>query len=98
MVYIFCFFQLYDGNSENANLAGTFCGSTVPAPFLSTRNFLTVTFVTDSSVERAGFNATYTIVDRKYTYMCMHIYCCDSYGNSFLNNNSKLVLDISLCQ
>ncbi|XP_037243046.1 cubilin isoform X5 [Falco rusticolus] len=56
--------KLYDGDNENANLAGTFCGSTVPAPFISTRNSLTVKFVTDNSVEREGFNATYTTVDR----------------------------------
>lgn len=59
-----CFsFQLYDGDSENANLAGTFCGSTVPAPFISSGNFLTVQFVSDLSLEREGFNATYTIID-----------------------------------
>uniref|UniRef100_A0A672TSU7 CUB domain-containing protein n=1 Tax=Strigops habroptila TaxID=2489341 RepID=A0A672TSU7_STRHB len=51
--------QLYDGDNENANLVGTFCGSTVPAPFLSTRNSLTVKFFTDNSVEREGiYNAT----------------------------------------
>lgn len=55
--------QLYDGDSENANLAGTFCGSTVPAPFLSSGNFLTVQFVSDVTLEREGFNATYTIID-----------------------------------
>lgn len=79
VAYIFCFFQIYDGDNENANLVGTFCGSAVPAPFLSTRNFLTVKFVTDGSVERTGFNATYTIVDRKYTHICMHIYCYTSF-------------------
>lgn len=59
-----CFyFQMYDGESENANLAGTFCGSNVPAPFTSSGNFLTVQFVTDVTVEREGFNATLTFVD-----------------------------------
>lgn len=55
--------QIYDGDSEKANLAGTFCGSTVPAPFLSSGNFLTVQFVSDVTLEREGFNATYTIVN-----------------------------------
>lgn len=72
VAYIFCFFQLYDGDNENANLVGAFCGSRLPAPFLSTHNSLTVRFVTDNYVERGGFNATYTTVDRKYTY----IYVC----------------------
>lgn len=56
-------FQLYDGDSENANLAGTFCGSIVPAPFISSGNFLTLQFVSDATLEREGFNATYTIMD-----------------------------------
>ncbi|NWX82451.1 CUBN protein, partial [Nothoprocta pentlandii] len=56
--------KLYDGDNENANLVGTYCGLSVPAPFLSTSNFLTVKFITDNSVEREGFNATYTTVDQ----------------------------------
>ncbi|KAM8810851.1 cubilin [Eudromia elegans] len=56
--------KLYDGDNENVRLVGTYCGSMVPAPFLSTSNFLTVKFVTDNSVEREGFNVTYTTVDR----------------------------------
>ncbi|KAF5928885.1 hypothetical protein HPG69_012457, partial [Diceros bicornis minor] len=55
--------KLYDGDSENAKLAGTYCGSILPAPFVSSGNFLTVQFVSDISLEREGFNATYTIVD-----------------------------------
>ncbi|MBZ3891922.1 Cubilin [Sciurus carolinensis] len=55
--------KLYDGESENAKLAGTFCGSTIPAPFISSSNFLTVQFVSDLTLEREGFNATYTFVD-----------------------------------
>ncbi|NP_001003148.2 cubilin precursor [Canis lupus familiaris] len=60
---IYDYVKLYDGDSENANLAGTFCGSTVPAPFISSGNFLTVQFVSDVTLEREGFNATYTTVD-----------------------------------
>ncbi|XP_036131390.1 cubilin [Molossus molossus] len=61
-----CFYdyvKLYDGQSENAKLVGTFCGSSVPAPFVSSGNFLTVQFVSDGTVEREGFNATYTFID-----------------------------------
>ncbi|XP_061441668.1 cubilin [Rhineura floridana] len=56
--------KLYDGSNENATPVGTFCGSSIPAHFLSSDNFLTVKFVTDTYVERAGFNCTYTTVDR----------------------------------
>ncbi|XP_004860031.1 cubilin [Heterocephalus glaber] len=60
----FDYVKLYDGDSEDDDLVGTFCGSTVPAPFISSGNFLTVQFITDLSSEREGFNATYTFLDR----------------------------------
>ncbi|XP_019353396.2 cubilin [Alligator mississippiensis] len=75
--------NLYDGENENTNLVGTFCGSTVPAPFLSTSNFLTVKFSTDGSVERAGFNATYTTVDR----LCGGIYNATSTQQTAMSPN-----------
>ncbi|XP_004605400.2 cubilin [Sorex araneus] len=58
------FVKVFDGASEAAAVAGTFCGSSVPAPFLSSGNFLTVQFVSDATLEREGFNATYTFLDR----------------------------------
>ncbi|XP_071475764.1 cubilin [Marmota flaviventris] len=60
---LYDYVKLYDGESENDCLAGTFCGSTIPAPFISSSNFLTVHFVSDLTLEREGFNATYTFVD-----------------------------------
>ncbi|KAL8165123.1 UNVERIFIED_CONTAM: hypothetical protein K2H54_029892 [Gekko kuhli] len=60
----FDYVKLYDGSNANATVAGTFCGSSIPAPFLSADNFLTIKFVTDRSIERAGFTATYTLVER----------------------------------
>ncbi|KAG9276492.1 cubilin [Astyanax mexicanus] len=62
--------QIYDGDSVNYPLVGTFCGTTVPAPFVSSSNFLTVHFVSDGSVSFRGFNATYSAVDR----LCGGIY------------------------
>ncbi|XP_035298709.1 cubilin isoform X2 [Cricetulus griseus] len=52
-----------DGRSETSDLGGKFCGSQIPAPFISSRNFLTLQFVSDVTFEREGFNATYTFVD-----------------------------------
>ncbi|XP_031795774.1 cubilin [Sarcophilus harrisii] len=60
---IYDYVKIYDGYNENANLVGTFCGSIPPAPFISKGNFLTVKFVSDVSVEKRGFNATYTTLD-----------------------------------
>ncbi|XP_029110994.1 cubilin [Scleropages formosus] len=55
--------QVFDGDSISFPLVGTYCGNTIPAPFQSTGNFLTVQFITDSSVAFAGFNATYRTAD-----------------------------------
>ncbi|XP_072307339.1 cubilin [Eucyclogobius newberryi] len=54
--------KIYDGDSSYWPLVGTLCGSSIPAFYLSSGNFLTVVFKTDGSVQRAGFNATYVSV------------------------------------
>lgn len=62
-----CFlFQIADGRSMAADLGGRMCGDQIPAPFISSSNFLTVQFVSDIAQDREGFNATYTFVDSKY--------------------------------
>ncbi|XP_028288640.1 cubilin [Parambassis ranga] len=58
----FDYVKVYDGGNINFPLVGTFCGNSIPAYFVSSGNFLTVHFVTDSSVQRQGFNATYTAI------------------------------------
>ncbi|XP_059901037.1 cubilin [Gadus macrocephalus] len=55
--------KVYDGDNVNVPLVGSFCGNTVPMPFVSSGNFLTVLFVTDSVVQKRGFNATYRGMD-----------------------------------
>ncbi|CAL1576609.1 unnamed protein product [Knipowitschia caucasica] len=54
--------KIYDGDSSHWPLVGTLCGTTLPSFFVSSGNFLTVEFKTDSSVQKRGFNATYTTV------------------------------------
>lgn len=51
--------QVYDGDSVHFPLVGTFCGTSIPSFFLSSGNLLTVRFVSDGTVQKAGFNATY---------------------------------------
>ena len=46
----------------NYPLFGTFCGDTIPAPFVSASHFLTVHFFTDGSVAFSAFYATYSAV------------------------------------
>ncbi|KAM4534255.1 cubilin [Odontesthes bonariensis] len=55
----FDYIKVYDGDNMNFPLVGTFCGLSIPSYFVSSGNFLTIQFVTDSSVQRRGFNATY---------------------------------------
>ncbi|XP_051007258.1 cubilin [Acomys russatus] len=59
----FDYVQIADGANINSNLGGRFCGVRIPAPFISSSNFLTFQFVSDHTVERAGFKVTYTFVD-----------------------------------
>ncbi|KAL6069283.1 hypothetical protein STEG23_019742, partial [Scotinomys teguina] len=56
--------QIADGRSIRSDIGGRFCGYQIPAPFISSGNFLTIQFVSDITFEREGFNATYTFVDR----------------------------------
>ncbi|KAJ8376962.1 hypothetical protein SKAU_G00075420 [Synaphobranchus kaupii] len=60
----FDYVKIFDGDSMSFPLVGTFCGSTVPVPFVSTGNFLTIRFISDGSVSFSGFNATYRGVDK----------------------------------
>ncbi|NP_445784.3 cubilin precursor [Rattus norvegicus] len=60
---VYDYVQIADGASINSYLGGKFCGSRMPAPFISSGNFLTFQFVSDVTVEMRGFNATYTFVD-----------------------------------
>ncbi|CAI9532966.1 unnamed protein product, partial [Staurois parvus] len=60
---VYDFLKIFDGGSTNSTLQGTFCGSNMPANFISTSNFLTVWFFSDSTVEWAGFSATYEFTD-----------------------------------
>uniref|UniRef100_A0A672HTS6 Cubilin (intrinsic factor-cobalamin receptor) n=1 Tax=Salarias fasciatus TaxID=181472 RepID=A0A672HTS6_SALFA len=53
--------KVYDGDNVNFPLVGAFCGNSTPAPFVSSGNFLTIHFVTDGSVQKRGFNATYGV-------------------------------------
>lgn len=53
---------LYDGETAEAPHLGRFCGSKVPHPVLSTANHMLMAFRSDPSVQRNGFQATYSTV------------------------------------
>ncbi|KAJ8039372.1 Cubilin [Holothuria leucospilota] len=52
--------RVYDGNSTNASLLATICGSEIPDSFISSGNNLLVKFTSDSSITRSGFEGSFT--------------------------------------
>ena len=65
LMYHMYLYQVYDGDNINFPLVGTFCGNSIPSYFISSGNMLTIQFVSDSSVQRRGFNATYRSMPSK---------------------------------
>ncbi|CAB1449409.1 unnamed protein product, partial [Pleuronectes platessa] len=57
----FDYVEVRDGRMETDPLIGRYCGSTLPAPMVSSSNFLWIRLRSDSSVSRAGFRAVYTV-------------------------------------
>jgi len=57
---VYDFIEIFDGNRSDATTLGKFCGSNKPAPIRSSTNQLLLKFVSDQSVTRSGFVATYT--------------------------------------
>ena len=53
--------KVRDGSNENAPLIGRYCGDAMPVPLTTSQNVLYVKFVSDSSVTRAGFRATWQV-------------------------------------
>ncbi|KAF7262595.1 hypothetical protein EG68_00126 [Paragonimus skrjabini miyazakii] len=56
---VYDYLEIRDGLTESAPLLKKLCGSQLPAPIKSTNNVMTVKFVSDSSVEKQGFTATF---------------------------------------
>ncbi|KAK6025271.1 CUB domain protein, partial [Ostertagia ostertagi] len=54
--------SIYDGGDTNAILVGIFCGVIPPPLFMSSTNQLFLTFTSDASVSRQGFEANYASV------------------------------------
>lgn len=51
--------EVLDGYNKDARLIGVFCGYKVPPDIISTANSLFVKFVSDGSVQKAGFSAIF---------------------------------------
>lgn len=63
----FDYLDIYDGPSVTSPLIGRFCGDVIPTGQIrSTSNTMTLNFITDASVTRAGFSAVYRTTYGKF--------------------------------
>ena len=53
------YLEIRDGHEETSPLIGKFCGYKLPDDIKSTSNKLYVKFVSDGSVQKAGFAASF---------------------------------------
>ncbi|XP_040175753.1 tolloid-like protein 1 isoform X2 [Anopheles arabiensis] len=56
---VYDYVEVRDGGSADSRLIGVFCGYKIPPDMKSTSNKLFVKFVSDGSVQKAGFSATF---------------------------------------
>lgn len=56
---VYDFIEVRDGHNEESPLIGVYCGYKLPPDIRSTGNKLLVKFVSDSSVQKAGFSAMF---------------------------------------
>ncbi|XP_066983363.1 tolloid-like protein 2 [Macrobrachium rosenbergii] len=56
---VYDYLDVRDGHEENSTLIGVFCGYKKPNDIKSTSNKMRIKFVTDGSVQKAGFSATF---------------------------------------
>lgn len=56
---VYDYVEVRDGDSQESRLIGVFCGYKLPPDITSTTNKLFVKFVSDGTVQKAGFSATF---------------------------------------
>ena len=56
---VYDYVEVRDGDSQDSRLIGVFCGYKIPPDMRSSSNKLFVKFVSDGSVQKAGFSATF---------------------------------------
>lgn len=79
---VYDFVEIRDGGLESSRLLGKFCGQKLPLELHSTGNELWLRFVSDASVEKGGFSASFV---REYdecaeqSHGCAHL-CVNTLG------------------
>lgn len=58
---VYDYVEIRDGHGPEATLLGTYCGYKVPADIRSTSNKLQVKFVSDATVQKPGFSASFMV-------------------------------------
>lgn len=71
---VYDYLEIRDGHEETSPLIGTFCGYKLPEDIKSTSNKLYVKFVSDGSVQKAGFAASFV---KEYDECATDIHGCD---------------------
>ena len=56
---VYDFLEIRDGHDDDSRLIKKYCGYKIPEDIKSTSNKLYVKFVSDGSVQKAGFAATF---------------------------------------
>lgn len=56
---VYDYVEVRDGLSMDSPLIGVFCGYKIPPDIRSSSNYLLIKFVSDGSVQKAGFSATF---------------------------------------
>ena len=62
---VYDFLEIRDGDNSAAPLIGTYCGYKMPKDIKSSSNSLWIKFVSDGSVQKAGFSASFMKVGVK---------------------------------
>ena len=63
------YLDIFNGPDTNAYRVGRYCGSDIPTGLIrSTGNTMTLSFVTDWSVQRAGFRLIYRTTYGRFTF------------------------------
>ena len=67
--------RLYNGDSSASPLIGNYCGTLLPSNFISSTNRAFISFITDSSDTKTGFELKYKAVSGKlvqlHTGLCL---------------------------
>lgn len=85
---VYDYVEVRDGDTQDSRLIGVFCGYKIPPDMRSSSNKLFVKFVSDGSVQKAGFSATFMKeVDECGESNVKKYFKCTLLGCNLMDNN-----------